>query len=115
VNLQLVQTGRLHTIVDSILLLVQASVGIFILMSRKLFDTRIYENSDEGDEHIEFINSRWYGLWHICGTKEVFSGNEFKEMEVCTKWNEPIRGIWTPSSFWDNPKPMGTYYMVTCF
>ena len=34
-------------------------------------------------------------------------------MDVCTKWTDPVLGIWTPSPYWDNPKPVGTYYMAT--
>ena len=28
-----------------------------------------------------------------------------------TKWTKSIAGVWTPSPYWSNPKPIGTYYL----
>ena len=28
-----------------------------------------------------------------------------------TKWTNSIAGVWTPSPYWSNPKPIGTYYL----
>ena len=28
-----------------------------------------------------------------------------------TKWTDSIAGVWTPSPYWSNPKPIGTYYL----
>ena len=90
-------------------------LNLYVLFCNTLYDTRPYENLPSGNDAVPFHNSHWYGLWNICGTKTGVNqiDLELTKMDVCTKWTDPVLGIWTPSPYWDNPKPVGTYYMAT--
>jgi len=97
-------------IAEVVVLVTILAMNLYVLSCNTLYDSRPYHDI-HGINGTAKLNPRWYGFWEICGTKYVVSHGGLDRVDVCTKWTDSIAGVWTPSPYWADPKPIGTYYL----
>ena len=85
-------------------LVIVGATDVFVMFSNRIFDTSSYTVGEEPHPNVEFAVNHWYGFWEICSEALVGDGT------ICSDWTQEKLGTWSPSEFWANPKPLGTYY-----